>query len=84
MGSDLNGEPTPGSIAKEFPEWECWQGFGSLWNARIKGATPPVMVWGEDLMDLHDQIVRKVSEIETKAYRDREMKQQDSDLSSAD
>ncbi|HTP17225.1 MAG TPA: hypothetical protein VMK13_15500 [Streptosporangiaceae bacterium] len=44
-------------IAREFPGWEAWQGINQLWHARIRGATPPVMVHGEDLIDLRDQIV---------------------------
>jgi hypothetical protein len=44
-------------IAREFPGWEAWQGINRLWHARIRGATPPVMVHGEDLVDLRDQIV---------------------------
>ena len=47
-------------IAGEFPGWEAWQGIDRLWHARIRGATPPVMVHGEDLVDLRDQIVRFV------------------------
>jgi len=44
-------------IAGEFPGWEAWQGIDRLWHARIRGATPPVMVHGEDLVDLRDQII---------------------------
>ena len=44
-------------IADEFPGWEAWQGIDRLWHARIRGATPPVMVHGEDLVDLRDQII---------------------------
>lgn len=46
-----------GEIADEFPGWEAWQGIDRLWHARIRGATPPVMVHGEDLVDLRDQII---------------------------
>ena len=31
-------------IEAEFPGWEAWQGIDRLWHARIRGATPPVMV----------------------------------------
>ena len=44
-------------IADEFPGWEAWQGIDRLWHARIRGATPPVMVHGEDLIDLRDRII---------------------------
>ena len=45
------------SIEAEFPGWEAWQGIDRLWHARIRGATPPVMVHGEDLVDLRDQLI---------------------------
>jgi hypothetical protein len=45
-------------ISAEFPAWEAWQGIDRMWHARIRGATPPVMVHGEDLVDLRDQIIR--------------------------
>jgi predicted amidohydrolase len=40
-----------------------------MWHARIRGATPPVMVHGENPVDLRDQIVRYLSraEAETEA-----------------
>lgn len=44
------------SLATQFPAWEAWQGLDRLWHARIRGAVPPVMVHGEDLVDLRDQI----------------------------
>jgi hypothetical protein len=44
------------SLATEFPGWEAWQGIDRLWHARIRGAVPPVMVHGDDLVDLRDQI----------------------------
>jgi hypothetical protein len=44
-------------IADEFPDWEAWQGIEGLWHARIRGATPPVMIHGEDVVDLRDQII---------------------------
>jgi len=70
---------TAESIAEEFPGWEAWQGIDRLWHARIRGsgssirdqrseaspgATPPVMVHGEDLLDLRDQIKRWLSRTE--------------------
>jgi hypothetical protein len=45
-------------IAGEFPDWEAWQGIDRMWHARIRGSFPPVMVHGEDLVDLRDQIIR--------------------------
>ena len=51
-------------IAGEFPGWEAWQGIDRLWHARIRGAVPPVMVHGEDLVDLRDQILRHMHNAE--------------------
>jgi hypothetical protein len=48
-------------IAGEFPGWEAWQGIDRMWHARIRGATPPVMVHGADLVDLRDQIIQCVN-----------------------
>jgi hypothetical protein len=44
------------SLADQFPDWEAWVGIEGLWHARIVGATPPVMVRGESLDDLRDEI----------------------------
>jgi hypothetical protein len=59
---DPNDDAT--QIAREFPGWEAWQGIDRMWHARIRGATPPVMVHGEDLVDLRDQILRYVRNVE--------------------
>jgi hypothetical protein len=56
--SDMDVNEPAGEIVTEFPAWEAWQGIDRLWHARIRGATPPVMVHGEDLVDLRDQIIR--------------------------
>ena len=53
-------------IAGEFPGWEAWQGIDRMWHARVRGATPPVMVHGEDLVDLRDQIIRYVRTVEAR------------------
>jgi hypothetical protein len=52
-------------IAREFPGWDAWQGIDRLWHARIRGAVPPVMVHGEDLVDLRDQIIRYMGRSES-------------------
>jgi hypothetical protein len=49
-------EITREAIEKEFPGWEAWEGMDRMWHARIRGAVPPVMVHGEDLVDLRDQV----------------------------
>ncbi len=46
------------SLADRFSAWYCWFGIDCLWYARIRGATPPVIVRGEDAEDLADQILR--------------------------
>jgi hypothetical protein len=56
-------------IAGEFPGWEAWQGIDRLWHARIRGATPPVMVHGEDLVDLRDQIILQQRRAEEEDWR---------------
>jgi hypothetical protein len=58
-------------IAGEFPGWEAWQGIDRLWHARIRGATPPVMVHGEDLVDLRDQIILQQRRAEEEDWRRR-------------
>ena len=53
----MDSDDHAAEIAAEFPGWEAWQGIDQLWHARIRGSTPPVMVHGEDLVDLRDQII---------------------------
>ena len=62
-------EVTTASIEAEFEGWEAWQGVDRMWHARIRGATPPEMVHGEDLIDLRDQVKRKISQLEEAAYQ---------------
>ncbi len=62
----MTGGVSVESIAAEFPGWEAWQGIDRRWHARIRGATPPVMVHGEDLVDLRDEIKRLLAR--TEAY----------------
>ncbi|HTW02148.1 MAG TPA: hypothetical protein VMF87_17745 [Streptosporangiaceae bacterium] len=53
----MDSNDDPALIAGEFPGWEAWQGLDRTWHARIRGATPPVMVHGNDLVQLRDQII---------------------------
>jgi hypothetical protein len=53
----MDGINDAAGLAGEFPGWEAWQGIDRLWHARIRGAIPPVMVHGADLVDLREQIV---------------------------
>jgi hypothetical protein len=57
MIDTMNSNQDADRIADEFPGWEAWQGINRLWHARLRGATPPVMVHGEDPVDLRDQII---------------------------
>jgi hypothetical protein len=54
----MDSDDDTAKIAGEFPGWEAWQGIDRRWHARIRGAIPSVVVHGEDLIDLRDQIVR--------------------------
>jgi hypothetical protein len=49
-------EPTDGEMRATFPGWEVWKGICGLWYARRLLSNPPVVVRGEDLTDLRDQI----------------------------
>jgi hypothetical protein len=55
-------EPTLDDIAREYPRWHCWHGISGLYYARLIGASPPVIVRGEDPMDLRDEIRRWLAE----------------------
>jgi hypothetical protein len=44
--------------AAEFPRWQAWRGVSGLLYARKLETTPPVVVRGEDAVDLRDQITR--------------------------
>ena len=62
------GEVTKESIQAEFRGWEAFQGVDRRWHARLRGAETPVMVHGEDLIDLRDEIRRAVSQAEERAW----------------
>jgi hypothetical protein len=53
-----DGEPTLADVAARFSRWEPWHGIDGLYHARIRGATPPVMVRGESPEDLMHEIIR--------------------------
>jgi hypothetical protein len=44
------------AIEEEFTGWEAWVSLDGWWHARIKGATPPVMVHAESPEELAEQI----------------------------
>ena len=61
---------TADSIEAEFPGWQPFRGVDRRWHARIRGAAAPVMIHGDDLVDLREQIIRKVSQLEEAAYQE--------------
>jgi hypothetical protein len=44
--------------AGEFPQWQAWRAVSGLLYARRLGSSPPLVVRGEDAVDLRDQIIR--------------------------
>jgi hypothetical protein len=40
------------AIEKEFADWEAWVSLDGWWHARVKGATPPVMVHAQSAGEL--------------------------------
>ena len=51
---DLSGE----ELERQFPRWHMWKGISGLWYASRRGSSPPVVVRGEDLAGLRDEIRR--------------------------
>lgn len=49
-------EPTLEDVARRYPDWECWRGTDMLYHAQLRFSDPPVLVRGEDPLDLQDQI----------------------------
>ena len=47
--------------ASEFPGWQAWRAANGLLYARKTAATPPLVVRGEDPVDLRDEIIRAQS-----------------------
>ena len=45
-------------LERQFPRWHMWKGISGLWYASRRGSSPPVVVRGEDLADLRDEIRR--------------------------
>jgi hypothetical protein len=57
MTSDKpGGEPTLEDVQTEFPGWHTWTGIAGLVYARLRGSSLPIVVRGEDPLDLRDQI----------------------------
>ena len=55
--SDL--EPTLDDVGREFPDWHCYApGINGLVFARLRDSSSPVIVRGEDPLDLRDELRR--------------------------
>jgi hypothetical protein len=49
--------------AAEFPGWTAWRAVSGLLYARKAGVNPPLIVPGEDAVDLRDQIIRAEAQL---------------------
>ena len=56
----MRDEPSVADLQREYPGWFIHRGICQLWYGRIPGADPPVIVRGQDLTDLRDEIRRYV------------------------
>jgi hypothetical protein len=61
MGEDeLDGQPPSWwPYATELPAWYVWRGISGLLYGRKRCSSPPLVVRGEDAVDLRDQIRRE-------------------------
>lgn len=55
------GEPTVEELRYQYPHWQIWRGVSNLWYARLPNSSPPVLVRGEDLLDLRDMIKQEIA-----------------------
>ena len=59
---ELDAQPPPWwPYAAELPAWYVWRGISGLVYGRKLGSSPPLVVRGEDAIDLRDQIRREES-----------------------
>jgi hypothetical protein len=57
---ELSGwPPSWWPYATELPAWHVWRGISGLLYGRKRGSSPPLVVRGEDAVDLRDQIRRE-------------------------
>lgn len=45
-------------LERQLPRWHMWKGIAGLWYASRRNSCPPVVVRGEDLRGLRDEIRR--------------------------
>ena len=60
-GAVAQDEPDWWPYSSELPNWHVWRGIAGLVYARRVRSSPPVVVRGEDALDLRDQIRRAES-----------------------
>lgn len=53
------GGPAWWPYAAELPDWDVWRDICGLVYAQLRDTTPPVLVRGEDAVDLRDAIRRE-------------------------
>jgi hypothetical protein len=63
-------EPTHESLRAEFPGWYVSRGTDNRWHARLRGTRPPVTVADDDLEGLREEIIRKASQLDLRAWKD--------------
>ena len=56
---ELDGPPSWWPYATELPAWYVWRGISGLLYGRKRGSSPPLVVRGEDAVNLRDQIRRE-------------------------
>ena len=56
---ELDGPPSWWPYGTELPAWYVWRGISGLLYGRKRGSSPPLVVRGEDAVDLRDQIRRE-------------------------
>ncbi len=54
-----NGVPAWWPYAAELPDWTVWRDISGLVYAQLRDTAPPVLVRGEDAVDLRDAIRRE-------------------------
>ena len=64
MTTDTGDEPGPDvpdwwPYAAELPAWHVWRGISGLLYGRRLNTSPPLVVRGEDAVDLRDAIRRE-------------------------
>ena len=48
--------PEAVNIMAEHPDWDVWTSMNGQWHARLKGATPPVMVHDDSPQEIRARI----------------------------